>query len=82
MYRFLKAKNLLPKSNLWLVLGGLTYFLFPFDFIPDFIPLMGQLDDLVVIFSLILAGLKHIRGAYENEQSKPEYRNGKKIIDL
>jgi len=81
MYRFLKAKNLLPKSNLYLVMGGILYFVFPFDLIPDFIPPMGQLDDLLVIFSFMMTAINRIRSAYENEQSKPEYKNGMKIID-
>jgi len=29
------------------------YALFPFDFISDFIPVLGLVDDLAIIFSLI-----------------------------
>ena len=41
-------------SNKLLFLGGsLAYFLMPYDIIPDWIPLLGQLDDLTVMFLLI-----------------------------
>lgn len=41
-------------SNKLLFLGGgLAYFLLPYDVIPDWFPLLGQLDDLIVLFLLI-----------------------------
>ncbi len=33
--------------------GGLAYFLMPYDLIPDWMPLLGQLDDLTVLFLLV-----------------------------
>jgi uncharacterized membrane protein YkvA (DUF1232 family) len=36
-----------------LLLGGIIYALSPLDFIPDFVPFLGQLDDLAII---VLAG--------------------------
>jgi uncharacterized membrane protein YkvA (DUF1232 family) len=33
--------------------GGLAYFLLPMDFISDFLPFIGQLDDLAVLVFLI-----------------------------
>ena len=47
----------LGKFFLWLALG---YLFFPFDFIPDFIPILGQLDELIVIPLLIFLALKFI----------------------
>ena len=34
-------------------LGGLAYVVFPFDFLPDVIPGIGQLDDIAVILLAI-----------------------------
>lgn len=33
--------------------GGLLYFLMPFDFIPDLIPLLGFVDDMAILTTII-----------------------------
>lgn len=46
---------LLAKMLLWL---AIAYLLMPFDLIPDFLPVIGQLDDVVVIPMLIYFALR------------------------
>jgi uncharacterized membrane protein YkvA (DUF1232 family) len=48
LWRFFRDRNapLLPKLGLAF---ALIYFIFPFDLIPDAIPLIGWLDDLGVL---------------------------------
>jgi uncharacterized membrane protein YkvA (DUF1232 family) len=45
----------LAKFCLWLAIG---YLLMPFDLIPDFLPVIGQLDELVIIPLLLYCALK------------------------
>ena len=57
-YRALHAHPQTPalaKVLLWL---ALAYLVLPFDLIPDFIPVIGQLDELVIIPLLLHLALK------------------------
>lgn len=38
-----------PRKFKWLVWVMFLYLIYPFDIIPDFIPFLGQLDDLAVV---------------------------------
>ena len=41
------------KYRWWVVLGTLAYIFSPFDISPDFLPIIGQLDDVVLLTLLI-----------------------------
>lgn len=60
VYRRLLADPETPNGARWLLRGAVAYLLLPFDLIPDWIPGLGQLDDLIVVPVLIWLALKKI----------------------
>ena len=43
-----------PKYRWWIILGTLVYLLSPFDISPDFLPILGEIDDFVLSSSTSL----------------------------
>lgn len=42
-----------PKYRWWVILGTLVYFISPIDIVPDFLPLVGELDDVFLVTLLV-----------------------------
>lgn len=42
-----------PKYRWWIILGTVAYLISPIDIAPDFIPFIGQVDDVVLLTLLI-----------------------------
>jgi uncharacterized membrane protein YkvA (DUF1232 family) len=42
-----------PKYRWWVILGTLLYFISPIDIAPDFIPFVGELDDVILMTLLV-----------------------------
>jgi uncharacterized membrane protein YkvA (DUF1232 family) len=43
------------------LLGALAYFVLPFDFVPDFLPLIGFTDDAAVLLTALRLVSNHVR---------------------
>jgi uncharacterized membrane protein YkvA (DUF1232 family) len=42
-----------PKYRWWIVLGTVLYLVSPIDIAPDFIPVIGQIDDIALLTLLV-----------------------------
>lgn len=53
-YKTLLNDPEMPPVARWLICLALAYLLNPFDLVPDFIPILGFLDDLLIVGGLLL----------------------------
>jgi uncharacterized membrane protein YkvA (DUF1232 family) len=49
-----------PRVSKWLLGVALVYLASPVDLVPDFIPVLGQLDDLVIVRGLVWLATRFI----------------------
>jgi uncharacterized membrane protein YkvA (DUF1232 family) len=73
-----------PKYRWWIVFGTIAYLVMPFDFLPDFIPFVGELDD-VAVFSLLVAEISQIvieKIKSRQPETPTEVANADGVVDV
>jgi len=77
LYRSVLADRRTPRAAKWLLGFALGYALLPFDLLPDFLPVIGHLDDLVVVPAAVLLAFRLIpRGIVEEHRARLEGAKG------
>jgi uncharacterized membrane protein YkvA (DUF1232 family) len=67
-----------PKYRWWVILGTMLYFISPFDIAPDFLPIVGEIDDVFLLTLLVteVSGL-----VIEGFKARSNSSNGSNIND-
>jgi uncharacterized membrane protein YkvA (DUF1232 family) len=60
VYRLVLAHPRCPRRSKVLLSLALAYLAMPFDLIPDFLPVIGHLDDAVIVPGLVWLALRSI----------------------
>jgi uncharacterized membrane protein YkvA (DUF1232 family) len=61
LFRGLLGDRRIPRRTRWLLLAGVAWFASPIDLIPEFIPVLGPLDDAIVA-AMILRHIVKVAG--------------------
>ncbi len=68
-----------PKYRWWIILGTVAYLFSPIDISPDFLPIVGQIDDVAIVTLLVaelsqmaLGYIKSRKGEMDLDETMPE----------
>ena len=76
LYRSILADPRTPKLAKILLGLAVAYAITPVDFIPDFIPVLGHLDDAIIVPVLVYLALKTIPPSLLKEHRQAQARYG------
>ena len=62
-----------PKYRWWIILGTLVYLISPFDIAPDFIPIVGVLDDFVLVSLLVTEVSQLVMDKYKSSKQPEDF---------
>lgn len=62
-YRMVVAHPDTPRAARWLLIAAVAYAAWPFDLIPDAIPVIGHLDDLIIVPALAWLAIRLVPDA-------------------
>ncbi|MGL5511459.1 MAG: YkvA family protein [Microcoleaceae cyanobacterium] len=61
-----------PKYRWWVIIGTFAYILSPLDISPDFIPFIGQIDDVALVTLLVAELSQQAIAFFKNRQNGDE----------
>ncbi|MDJ0772986.1 MAG: YkvA family protein [Mastigocoleus sp. MO_167.B18] len=64
-----------PKYRWWVILGTLVYLVSPIDIAPDFLPIVGQLDDVFLLTLLVTEVSGLVIEGFKSRQKKVDISN-------
>lgn len=71
VYQLVLKDNRTPRLAKFILGLAVGYLLLPFDIIPDFVPVVGQLDDAIIVPVLVVIALKIIpKGVIDDCRNK------------
>ena len=70
VYRRVLGDHRTPRISKVLLSLAVAYLAMPFDLIPDFLPVIGQLDDLIIIPCLVVLAVRFIPATVLAEHRK------------
>lgn len=72
-----------PRYRMWIILGTFVYLLSPLDISPDIFPIVGQIDDFVVV-SVMLSELSQLllSSGKKQKSSTPDDNSAEKTVDV
>ncbi|AKG22513.1 YkvA family protein [Calothrix sp. 336/3] len=78
-----------PKYRWWVIIGTLLYLVSPIDISPDFLPIVGQLDDVFLLTLLVtevsqvvIAGFKARKGSVDENEPKETVSASEETVDV
>jgi uncharacterized membrane protein YkvA (DUF1232 family) len=77
LFQALARDRRIPARRRVLLAGLLAYLVMPFDLVPDFIPVAGQLDDAI----LVVLALRGLLRAAEPELLREHWRGPERSLD-